>query len=70
MTKDFKTPCLSAIDSPSKVLREMSVGEVVTVINRQRISFNGTIERMKSWSTSRFSCLKISETHFEIRRTK
>jgi len=66
----LKCPHSSAVESPSKILREMLVGDVVMLLNRQRVSFNGTIERMKSWSTARFSCMKISETLFEVRRTK
>ena len=57
------------VESPTDTLNTMRLRQTIKVPNSQRISFNGTIQRLKDSSSRKFQ-LKRHDTYFTIKRMK
>ena len=69
MTKDL-TEKISPLESVTITLENMRLGSVEKVPNYQRVSINGTVQRLKDTSSKRYSCTRINDTYFTIKRVR
>lgn len=59
---------INRITHPTASLNNLAPGHEIVVPNFQRISFNGTIHKMKYTSTKKFSCRQIDDKCFLVKR--
>lgn len=67
------TEKVQRIESMTVTLETLRRGETVNVLNKQRTTANGTIQRLKNSSTKKFRCtiiVKGFEGHFTIKRVQ
>jgi hypothetical protein len=58
------------LEAPSKTLESMRIRGTVYVLNTQRESINGTIRRLKDRTAKRFSCQRVNDEFFIVKRVK
>jgi hypothetical protein len=59
-----------AIDQPTRELDSLKLGGVVYAPNFQRESINGTVRRLKDRSSKRFSCTRVNDDYFFVKRVR
>lgn len=59
-----------ALVEPTKVLESLKLNGVEKAPNYQRESINGTIRRIKDRSSKRFTCTRVNDDYFEVKRTR
>lgn len=70
MTKDL-TQKTEKVQNVTSLLENMRLGDVEKAPNYQRVSFNGTIQRLKYISTKVYSCKAVENAdYFLIKRTR
>lgn len=58
------------LTAPAKQLDSLAIGKQLNVPNSQRVSVNGTIQRIKDRSDKRFTIKRINDDYFIIVRIK
>lgn len=58
------------VEAPTKTLESMRIRGTLYVMNIQRESINGTIRRLKDRTSKRFSCQRVNDEFFIVKRTK
>ena len=64
------TEKIPALENVTNTLENMKKGISIPVPNYQRVSINGTIQRLKDTSSRRYSCKRINDTYFTIKRIR
>jgi len=60
---------ITPIESMTTALETLRLNAVIKAPNFQRVSANGTIQRLKDTSSKKFSCKRF-DTYFTIKRTR
>lgn len=61
---------VSVVENITSTLETMRLGSTLSAPNFQRVSFNGTCQRLKDTSSRRYSFKRVNDTYFTIKRIR